>query len=210
MALEKATITNLNTNDRLPVMFNPEEYSLEVGNSFAEVGIPGLRASPLQYVRGNLRILKMELFFDTYEIQDGDVRDETNRLVALLDNDRKTQAPPILLFSWGGLNFRCVLESASQRFTMFRDDGTPVRATLNVSFREYEPVEVEIKQGVFIGPPTIHTIVEGDTVSKIAGAVLGDPGAWKTIAAQNGIDNPRSLPAGLKLILPGPSPKAGS
>ena len=205
MALEKATLTNLNTNDRIAVMFNPEEYSLDLGNTFAEVGIPGLRTSPIQYVRGNLRTLKMELFFDTYEVRDGDVRSATGQITTLLDNDPRTQAPPILLFSWGGLNFRCVLESVAQRFTMFRDDGTPVRATLNVSFKEYAPVDVEIRQGIFIGPPTVRTIIQGDTISKIAGEVLGDPGAWKRIAALNDIDNPRVLEAGMKLILPGPA-----
>jgi len=209
MALEKATITNLNTAETIRVMFNPDEYSFDLGNSFAEVGIPGLPASPIQYVRGNLRTLKMELFFDSYEQQGGDVRAATGPITGLLDNDPKTQAPPILLFSWGGLNFRCVLESVAQRFTMFRDDGTPVRATLTVSFKEYEPVDVEIRQGLFIGPPAVQTIIEGDTLSKIAGQVLGDPGAWKEIARTNDIDNPRELPAGLKVVLPAaPGPRS--
>ena len=39
----------------VPVMYNPEELKLEQGNKFAEVGIPGLNASPVQYVRGKAR-----------------------------------------------------------------------------------------------------------------------------------------------------------
>ena len=201
MALDKATITNLQTGEQIPVMFNPEEYSLDLGNTFAEIGIPGLKTPPIQYVRGNIRNLTMELFFDTYE-EKRDVRLETRRVSNLLDKDVTTQAPPILLFSWGSLNFKCVLESAGQRFTMFLGDGTPVRATLSVSFKEFEQVEVEIERGLFIGPPTVRNIIEGDTLSKISGEVLGDPGAWREIAERNNIDNPLKLVPGLSLIIP--------
>ncbi len=201
MALEKAIITNIQTGDRIPVMFNPEEYSLDLGNTFAEIGIPGIKTPPIQYVRGNIRNLNMELFFDTYELK-SDVRNETHKITSLLEIEINAQAPPILLFSWGGLNFKCVLESAGQRFTMFLEDGTPVRATLTVSFKEYEAVDIEIKKGLFIGPPTVRNIIEGETLSNIAGDVLGDPGDWREIADLNNIDNPLKLALGMPLLIP--------
>ena len=201
MALDKATIINLDTREQIPVMFNPEEYSLDLGNTFAEIGIPGLQTSPIQYVRGNLRTLKMELFFDTYE-QKVDVRTKTQRITSLLNKNATTQAPPILLFSWGSLQFKCVLESVGQNFTMFLSDGMPVRAKLSVNFKEFEPVEIEIERGLFIGPPTVRNVVEGDTLSKIAGDVLGNPGDWREIAELNDIDDPFNLPPGQALIIP--------
>lgn len=198
----KATIINLLTGEQIAVMFNPEEYSLDVANTFAEIGIPGRQASPIQYVRGNLRTLKMELFFDTYEDRfNKDVRQQTQRITSLLDKDVKTKAPPILLFSWGSLQFKCVLESVSQRFTMFLNSGIPVRAKLSVSFKEFEPVEIEVQQGLFIAPPTVRNVLEGDTLSKIAGEVLGDPGKWREIAKLNNIDDPFHLPTGRSLII---------
>jgi hypothetical protein len=201
MGLEKATLTNVRTREAIPVMFNPEEYTLDLGNAFAEIAIPGLRTPPIQYVRGNARQLRMELFFDTYERQ-SDVRAEAGRITALLDQEPTTHAPPVVLFSWGGLNFTCVLESAAQRFTMFLDNGTPVRATVTVSFREYERVAVEIRHGSFVGPPAVRTLLEGETLSQIAGEVLGDPGAWRAIAEANRIDDPRRLPVGLPIVVP--------
>ena len=201
MALDKATIINLETGEQIPVMFNPEEYTLDTGNTFAEIGIPGLQASPIQYVRGNLRTLKMELFFDTYE-QKVDVRKETRRISSLLDKNIISQAPPILLFSWGSLQFKCVLDSVGQNFTMFLSDGKPVRAKLSVNFKEFEPVEIEVERGLFIGPPTVRNVVEGDTLSKIAGDSLGNPGDWREIAELNNIDDPFNLPPGQSLIIP--------
>src|SRR5262245_54480094 len=106
--LAKATILNTLTAERIPVMYNPEEYRLEQGNNFAEVGIPGLDSPPLQYVRGKSRILTMDLFFDTYEVKE-DVRRHSGRLVALLNKLPQTQAPPVLLFSMGSFLFECVL-----------------------------------------------------------------------------------------------------
>jgi hypothetical protein len=201
MPLEKALIINTQTNEHIPVMFNPEEYTLEKSNAFAEIGIPGLATPPIQYVRGNLQTLHMELFFDTYEGKT-DVRDFTSRLTALLEKDAQTKAPPVLLFSWGQLNFQCVLDNVSQRFTMFLDSGIPVRATLSVSFKEYQPVQIQIEKGFFIGPPTVQNMVEGETLSGLAGKLLGDPGAWREIAELNNIDDPFRIPPGTSLIVP--------
>lgn len=201
MAVEKAIIINTETQEQISVMFNPEEYSLDNANTFAEIDIPGLETPPLQYVRGNLRTLKLELFFDTYEKKE-DVRSYTKKIVALLEKNPTTKAPPILLFSWGQLNFKCVLDSVSQKFTLFLNDGIPARATLTVTFKEFKPVEIEIQRGLFIGPPTVRNLVEGETLSGVAGAVLGDPGAWREIAELNNIDNPRKIQAGLQLIIP--------
>jgi nucleoid-associated protein YgaU len=201
MALAKATIINLDTGEAIPVLFNPEEYTLDVGNTIAEIGIPGLQKSPVQYVRGNIRTLRMELFFDTYE-RNEDVRVHTRRITALLDASRTTLAPPVLLFSWGSLQFQCVLESVSQRFIMFKPSGIPVRARLTVVFKEYARLEVQIEEGFFIGPPTVRNILEGETLSQLAHDYLGDPGAWRDIAEANGIDDPINLIPGLRIVIP--------
>lgn len=199
--LAKATITNTSTAERFQVMYNPDELRLDQGNNFAEVGIPGLDAPPVQYVRGKARTLSMDLFFDSYET-DQDVRTHTGPLVKLLDKEPLTKAPPVLLFSMGQFNFQCVLVDASQRFTMFRRDGTPVRSTIAVRFQEFVRVEIEIERGLFIGPPTLHNVVRSETASTIAAAVLGDPARWREVAEANGIDDPLNIPTGITLQVP--------
>jgi hypothetical protein len=222
--LAKALIVNTTTGETFAVMYNPEELKLEQGNTFAEVGIPGLDAPPMQYVRGKARALTMELFFDTYE--DGvDVRRHTAPIVGLLDKQPQTKAPPVLLFSMGRLQFRCVLVDAGQRFTMFLRDGTPVRSTLSVRLQEYVEVDIEVRQGLFFGSPTIsaavnraaaavgagaliaaaaHVVVQGDTLSGLAAAYLGDPARWREIADANAVEDPFDLPPGMALVIPAP------
>jgi hypothetical protein len=216
-------------------MYNPEELKIDQGNTFAEVGIPGLNAPPVQYVRGKARTLTMELFFDSYETG-RDVREHTTPIVRLLDKQPQAQAPPVLVFSFGRLQFRCVLVDAGQRFTMFGRDGTPVRSTMSVRLQEYVEVSLDIRQGFFFGSPTIsaavhaaestvghagvvvatpltpatvHVTVETDTLSGIAAAYLGDPGRWRQIAQANRIDDPLTLTPGVALAIPAPGQSAG-
>ncbi len=202
MALEKATITP-EGKDPIEVLFNPTQYSLDHGNQIAEIGVPGLSAPILQYVRGNSRKLSMELFFDTYEEQTK-VSDHTKRIYGLLDIDETKHRPPICTFAWGEFKFECVLEQASGRFTLFLSDGTPVRATLNVTFKEF----IEVKDLVRTKPlessdhVKTRTLQRGQTLSSIAAAEYDDPATWRPIADANGIDNPRQLEPGVELVVP--------
>jgi nucleoid-associated protein YgaU len=200
--LAKAFIVNTTTGQQIQVMYNPEQYSLDQGNNIAEIGIPGLNAPPIQYVRGKGRILSMELFFDSYELS-ADVRQFTDPVTGLLATLPSTFAPPILLFVMGSFSFRCVLMEAAQRFTMFAIDGMPVRSTLNVRFHEYVDVTVAIESGFFIAAPVVTNVIQGDTVSSIASRVYGDPTRWRDIANANNVENPFNLPTGQPLVIPG-------
>nr|WP_062337191.1 hypothetical protein [Herbidospora sakaeratensis] len=199
--LAKALVVDTGSGERLQVMYNPEEYRIEQGNELAEIGVPGLAASPVQYVRGRTRTLTMDLYFDTYE-QQSDVRAHTNGLVRLLHPAPRTFAPPVLLFVMGRFSFRCVLAQADQRFTMFLPDGTPVRARVSVTFREYTEVEFETRRGLFAGAPALHTVTDRDTLPGLAAAYLGDPGRWREIAGANDLLDPLRLPSGRPLVIP--------
>src|SRR4051812_5478300 len=104
--LEKAKITNTVTGEVANVLFNPEEYTLNRANNFAQIGAPGRGAPLLQFVQGEMKTLQMELFFDTYEKNEfgnqiinqanDDVRSLTNKFTKLMDVNPKTHAPPVL------------------------------------------------------------------------------------------------------------------
>mgnify|MGYP001275705880 FL=1 len=214
MALEKALLTNTVTNEPVEVMFNPEEYSLSKDNNFAQQAIPGLSAPILQFVNGNMQTLEMELLVDTYESNKsnnrvlnqagGDVRELTKKITGLMDIERTTHAPPIILFTWGSLSFTCVLARVTQRFIMFMPNGLPVRARLSVTFNEFRNVDLEAKE---IKRETadftkFYSVAQGETISGIAGKVYGNPKVWRAIALRNRIENPRTLATGMSLVIP--------
>jgi hypothetical protein len=133
MSLEKALITNTETGDRVPVLFNPEEYTLKKEITYAQAAVPGLIAPLLQFVHGNMETLDMELLVDTYEKHDEgsqvfnqageDVRNLTRKVTDLMRINPQIHAPPCC--SSPGVRSRsCVLASVSQRFIMFLPNGT--------------------------------------------------------------------------------------
>ena len=50
--------------DGIPVRFNPNEYSLVRNMNYADVNIPGLETSVVQFVRGETQTLALELYLD--------------------------------------------------------------------------------------------------------------------------------------------------
>ena len=205
MSLVKAEIKNLDTNASLTVCFNPREYTFSKTAPWAEHHIHGLDAPAYEWTSGLPMMLNVELFFDAYEAEDRNVRQWTDKLEVMQLVNAEVHRPPILLFVWGEkLQFKCVLKQMAIRFTMFLDDGTPVRAVASCSFSEYSAPEEQLQAKPRHSPD--HTkrrvVKEGDTLSWIAGKEYGNPNEWRVIAQANGIDDPLHLTVGQELLIP--------
>lgn len=206
--LAKAKIQILEGHDKgeaVEVLFNPTEYSLEISNNFQASAPPGLNNPILQFVNGNLDSLTMDLFFDTWT--DGgraDVTEKTAKLAALLRIDGETHAPPRVEFRWGVLAFKAVIEKLSQRFTMFLSDGTPVRATLNVAFKQYKPLSEQLidPRRNSADKTKRRVLTAGYSVWLLAQREYGDPRDWRQIARHNGVGDPRAIRPGSVLVVP--------
>jgi hypothetical protein len=206
--LPKAKIVVLegrNRGEEIRFRFNPTEYSIDKGMNYGEQTIAGITTPLTQFVSGESETLSMELFFDTTEDEGAtDVREHTNRLDWLLEIDSQLHAPPKCRFVWGTLEFKAVLESANKRFTMFRRDGTPVRARADVSFRRYRTPEEQSKENPkqSADRTTVWQVTGSDTLWLIADEEYGDPTKWRPIADANEIENPRDLRPGTELVIP--------
>jgi nucleoid-associated protein YgaU len=99
--------------------------------------------------------------------------------------------------------FTCTLESVTKRFTMFLEDGIPVRATLDVTFKEYK-LKLNEREKTLQSPDKtkVHITQRGDSLWLIASNAYGNAKLWRQIADLNGIKNPRFLEPGIKLIIP--------
>jgi nucleoid-associated protein YgaU len=205
MPLTKALIIDCDSVTRvpIPVMFNPPEYQLQVTNQFAEVGIPGLGSSLLQFVRGSAQTLTTELFFDTTD-NGIDVRVHTGLVLGLTSLNSETHAPPRLLFLWGSLIFPCVLESVTQTFDYFNALGMPLRARLNVTLKGNDTIQDLLGSVQLLSADRTKQWIfkRGDTLQKIAAREYGDPNKWRPIAEANNIDNPLTIPVGRALKVP--------
>lgn len=228
MALAKLMITPLGDSRIEPfkVLFNPTSYSISKSvvweTSASETDGPSrksnvtLNAPLLQFGGGESRRLTLKLFFDVtdYPVINGvkikDVRKLTDKLVKLTLKERsgnKEQPPPVCRISWGESSsknldfpFVGVVESLTQDFTLFDSDGRPLRANLDVSFKEFLRPEEDKRRN---DPELTTRIVKrGDTLSSIAAEMLGSSVHWRVIADANQLNNPRSLEIGMTLSIP--------
>lgn len=212
MALEKLTIqveTGENEfNDAFEVLFNPNQISIQKATKWELTPTAERDAPTSQFTYGEPATLSMDLFFDTYEAQ-SDVREHTDKLYHLttVEQHDDLHRPPLCRLVWGNFNFndfQWVLQSLTQRFTLFLDSGTPVRATLSCTFKQWRSDEMEARLLKKQSPDVAktRTVRRGDTLSSIAAAVYRDPLQWRPIAEANGLDNPRQLKAGQVLTIP--------
>jgi hypothetical protein len=194
------------TNDPIEFLFNPASYSIDKSNQFASMAIPGRDSPIIQFVRGEAETLSMDIFFDTYtyytdrKYQSKDVTYYTKRVSDLLTVKGNIHAPCVCTFHWGTFSFTGVLEKVTKRFTMFIEDGTPVRATLGVTFRQFTAEEEPQSSP---DKTKIRVVNDGDSLWFIAFEEFADPNKWREIADANpNIVNPRTLVPGTQLIIP--------
>jgi len=215
--LKKATITVMDGSNKgkvISVLFNPSEYSFDRSNSYKATPLPGLGTPLLQFVNGECDQLNMELFLDDYTDPSGPTSKERaesdplmtrfNDLSNLLEIDRELHAPPWARFNWGPIEFTAVIEKLGRKITMFHPDGTPARATLTVSFREYRtlPQQIEDPRRESADKTKRRVVVAGDQLWMMASREYDDPAQWVVIAKANDLDDPRDLTPGDWLVVP--------
>ncbi|HEU4833214.1 MAG TPA: LysM peptidoglycan-binding domain-containing protein [Pyrinomonadaceae bacterium] len=194
-------------NDVIDFCFNPTEYQLQKSNNFSEIAIPGLESPPIQFVRGNSAKLTVELLADTSDTLD-DVRDKyVTKVRELMKVKPESHAPPIVRFVWGKSEknaFRGVIESLNITYTLFSPEGTPLRAKLSLTLKEYRPVPDQLNDPPRNSPDVEKSWVvrRGDKYSSIAASVYRDPEQWRAIAEANEVKDPRVLRPGTVLTLP--------
>jgi len=201
-------------------LFNPTEYTFSKRNTWANGGTAGGDKPTANFVSGGAMTLDLELLFDTLTLaQDGqsgppnDVRKYTDKVLGLMQVDPTTAdtkkqtpgRPPRVSFRWGRFwSNRAVLTSVSQRFTLFWEDGRPIRASLAVTFQQVE-------NGTSYPPqnPTSHghaqrlrVVGPGETIDSIAFGELGDASMWRVIADYNRLTDPLRLQVGQRLAIP--------
>jgi len=209
-ALEKAFIALKDGSDRLTCTFNPREYTISKSSTWHKTPAKGAKSAPKpEFVGANPRSMSMELFFDGWETA-RDVSGDVDKLMEWTTPTKKSLSdnkpnPPIVVFHWGSKSyFDAFVKQVSAKYTMFRPDGTPSRASVNVGFEEV-PVDPPPKQnpssGTVPGQRT-HLLTDGDTLHSVAFAEYGDAALWRGLADVNGIDDPLRLRPGRTLLIP--------
>jgi hypothetical protein len=209
--LEKAVIEIMagrKSGTRIEVLFNPTEYSIERANSYKATAMLGLSSPLLQFVNGEADQLSMELFLEDYTdpaaTSSDSVAGRLATLSGLLLIDPSLHAPPPVRFLWGNLIFDAVIEKLGQKRTLFQPDGTPARATLSVTFKEYRTLQTQLQESrrESTDKSKRRALDASDALWLLATREYGDPARWRVIAEASDLDDPLNIEPGTWLRVP--------
>ncbi len=196
----------------LKFRFNPKEYSISKSATWNRPTNKGAKHSTTPEFGGvQPQSVQMELFFDDFEGTGNLVADIETLFEWLKPTDKsrsnnKPQPQP-LKFQWGEkqplAHFKGFLKSVSAKYTMFKPDGTPIRATAQITMEEIpnNPKKTNPTSGAAAGRRT-HVVAAGDSLHSIAYREYDDPALWRGLAAFNGIDDPLRVRPGTRILIP--------
>ena len=213
MSNTRASLVAVDGSAELKFRFNPKEYSIQKSATWNRPTNKSAKSSTRPEFGGvQPQSLSMELFFDDWENEDADLLDDIKTLLGWLKpteesiNKKKPQ-PQILKLQWGSNHslseFKGFLKSVSVKYTMFKPEGKPVRATANIALEEVpdEPKGTNPTSGSLAGRRT-YVVSAGDSLHSVAYAEYGDPALWRALAVFNRIDDPLRVTPGMRLLLP--------
>jgi nucleoid-associated protein YgaU len=222
MALEKLIILvelaggKLQFDEKNPecsieAMFNPNRLTISRSAQWESQKAAKRDSPELQFTSAEPSTLNIDLFFDTYDHPDlkkQSVTDYTGKLLHLttVETHGDKHRPPVCRLKWGacGVFFQGVLQQLEQHFTLFMEDGTPVRATAKCTFKQWQSNKDDLKKQNLMSADVakIWIVRQGQSLADIAAHEYGDPRKWRAIADANDIADPLRLAVGATLVLP--------
>lgn len=208
--LVPAKITNLISNQEVKCLFNPEQYTITKTNTWEKKNVIGQNLPNVSFSQGGAQSLKLKLIFDSLEAG-SDVRAYTDPLWNMMMIDSSTEnaqsgkgTPPPVAFEWGGLYFKAIITTMSQRYTLFSEAGVPLRCEVDVTLEQFLDIVPAEQTGSSRGgsAPGGDTVRQGDRIDHVAARSTGDPSNQRAVAEQNNIDDPSRIPNGTTLSTP--------
>lgn len=192
---------------KVAVQFNPETLKVAFANQIqAPEGAGDQRGSPAQqFVGAGTTKLTLQLWFDVNAPQEGeavnDVRKMTEKITHFIipkpdTKDKKKFIPPGVRFIWGSFQFDGLMESLEETLEFFSSEGIPLRAsmTMNLTQQKIDQYTFAAEAPSKMPLPGTRPLTAAPSGSTVQGLANSDD--WQSVAAANGIENPRNLQAG--------------
>jgi nucleoid-associated protein YgaU len=226
MTLTKVKIEAFNKNDftgkigefELPI--NPEQFtqSFKVENDRSQA--QGAQGNDPKFKYTRPEELKLDFTLDGTGVvpineQPGAFyRDFLTQLQNFLNvvytMDGETHRPNFLRLIWGKFSFNnrdgfdCVLSDLQINYTLFAQDGTPLRAKLSATFLSYTELERRLREENRRSPDVTHMrkVMAGDALPLMTYRIYNDPAYYLQVAKANGLVNFRRLATNTDLRFP--------
>jgi hypothetical protein len=195
--------------DEFTFPFNPKDYSITKAAKWrASSNKQGL--SPAEYNGPVPSSVTIEMFLDATTEEEGNIATTINKILAYVNPDPKSKqndkpSAPHAHFIWGtAIEFYGFLESVAVKYTLFRQNGNPVRGTATLTLKELGAAEQAQNPTSGSEPGSrSHRVVAGDSLASIAYREYGSATRWRRIADANpAIHDPMRLSPGMSLLVP--------
>lgn len=187
------------------VMFNPDTLTVDTNVEFDRNAAPGSTSAQMRFIKIRPRDFNFEFLVDGTGAsgEQREVLAEINafKLVTGFFGDLHKTAPLILI--WGTFIAKCVLTRMSVKYTLFRENGTPLRATISASFAEYTTANDLVRFMNLASPDLTHIRqAAGDKLPLMCHEIYNESRHYLEIAKVNGLVNFRNLRSGQQLVFP--------
>lgn len=191
------------------VMINPETYTHSYSIDYSNRQEPGTPNTSSKFEKAPPSEVSFDLIFDgsgVVDINRVDLVDEIEKFKKVVyDYNGDIHKPNYLKITWGKSPFfQCHLTSMSITYKLFRPDGSPIRAEVKVSFKNFEDpnkIEQEAKRK---SPDLSHivTVVAGDTLPALTYKAYGEKEHYLKVARFNQLTNFRNIKPGTQIVFP--------
>lgn len=197
------------------VWINPATYRHDYAILYTDRQAPGASGPSPEFNRVGPESISFDLIFDTTGAVPPPVPGTpfpSDGVAGLINQFRvlvgttigKTHRPNYAKLSWAQLQFQGVLSQMNTVYSLFKPDGTPIRATMSVTFLAFTS-EKQLAEKANLGSPDLThlvTVLAGDTLPLLCHRIYGDSSYYLSVAAYNRLPDFRRLRPGTQLLFP--------
>lgn len=197
-----------------PLPINPESYSENLKVEYDLRRGHGNQGTDPKFKSTAPEELKLDFYFDgTNTVQGYFLKDAaSNNVVDQVADFKNTvysyngdiHRPRFLKIFWGDLTFPCILTNLDINYTLFNENGLPLRAKISTTFVNYVAQEQRVARENNSSPDLTHLkqIKEGDRLDLMTYQIYKDPQYLMQVASANDLVSFRNIKTGSNIKFP--------
>ena len=202
--------TQKHDKEKLTLSINPESLNLEKGIVYREDKQLGTTNGSNSFERYLPEKLSFSFTVDTTGVIEG-TKDTDQAYVKIKELEDLLYAyneeghrPSYIVIAYGELIFKGQLASMKVDYTLFNNEGIPLRANVNLSFSGFRGSEEDKKKFSKLSPDISRLIIikENDTLANLCYLIYGNSRLAPQVARFNNLNGFRDIPVGTELLFP--------
>lgn len=199
---------NKKDSDSFTFPFNPTSYNLKHEVEYDSSQGIGTSGAPLKFKKTKPQELKLDFVLDgtgTASSSNKSVDDQIRDFLKVAHEYKGDEHKPrYLKVVWGTLLFKCVMKSADVTHSLFKPDGTLLRAKISAIFVGFVEDNFRAAKENSQSPDLTHVrqTNHGDFLPLLTDQIYSDSTFYLEVANANKLKNFRKLKPGVTLIFP--------